>query len=63
MYEKNDLMEIGGDQACHLLQSTLVDEFSGSELDYQSGDFTITNITYDNFLKEKVGTNYASMQV
>ncbi|ENN74133.1 hypothetical protein D910_11545 [Dendroctonus ponderosae] len=53
MYLRNELSEIAGDQACHLLQSTLILEFSASEIDYQSGDVELLNITYDALLKEK----------
>lgn len=60
MYHRNQLSEIAGDQACHLLQSTLILEFSASEIDYISGDVDLLNITYDVLLKEKVGVNYGS---
>ncbi|KAL1492644.1 hypothetical protein ABEB36_010873 [Hypothenemus hampei] len=58
MYEKSELNEIAGDNACFLLMSSLIDEFGGTELDYQVGDLQLLNITYESFLKEKIGVNY-----
>ncbi|CAG9759818.1 unnamed protein product [Ceutorhynchus assimilis] len=55
MYEKQDYYEIGGESACYLVSATVVNELSA---DYQSGDLRVFNVSYESFLREKVGVNY-----
>lgn len=64
MYERADLSELGGENACYLIMSTIIHtEFEG--FDYESGDLLQLNYNnssgYNEFLKEKIGVNYGSM--
>ncbi|KAF7268538.1 hypothetical protein GWI33_018410 [Rhynchophorus ferrugineus] len=61
MYEKSDFSEVGGENACYLVMSTIIHtEFEG--FNYESGDLLQLNYSsssgYNTFLKEKVGVNY-----
>lgn len=58
--ERNDLLEVGGEGTCYLLQSSLLQVLNQMAVDHVTGDIVSLNITYEAFLKEKVGTDNAS---
>lgn len=58
--ERNDLLEVAGEATCYLLQSSLLQELKQGAVDYVTGDIISLNITYEAFLREKVGTDHAS---
>ncbi|XP_050313184.1 atrial natriuretic peptide receptor 1-like isoform X2 [Anthonomus grandis grandis] len=58
-YEKQQQIEMAGEDACYLLEKTLLQEFEGTNLDYSASDIQLLNITYESFLREKVGVDYA----
>lgn len=51
---------MAGEGTCYLLQSSLLQELKQGAVDHVLGDIVSLNITYEAFLREKVGTDHAS---
>lgn len=61
MYEKNQQVEVGGEQTCYLFMKTLIYEIQNiSNLDYVDGDISLLGTNYSVFLQNKVGVKYGS---
>lgn len=59
MYEKNQQVEVGGEQTCYLFMKTLIYEIQNiSNLDYVDGDISLLGSNYSDFLQDKVGVKY-----
>lgn len=61
MYEKNQQVEVGGEQNCYLFMKSLIYEIQNiSNLDYVDGDISLLNTNYSVFLQDRVGVKYGS---
>ncbi|XP_044257386.1 atrial natriuretic peptide receptor 2-like [Tribolium madens] len=59
MYEKNQQNEVGGENSCKFILSSVVEEVKSVEnLKYVDGDLVLLNKDYSNYLKENVGVSY-----
>nr|XP_022915444.1 atrial natriuretic peptide receptor 2 isoform X2 [Onthophagus taurus] len=60
MYERNDFEEVGGQKACYLLMSTVIENIKklNVSLDYNDGDINSLKLNYEEYLKKTIGVKY-----
>lgn len=61
MYEKTQQNEVGGENTCKFIMSSVVEEVKSVEnLKYVDGDLELLNKDYRDYLKENVGVSNGS---
>ncbi|XP_063929420.1 atrial natriuretic peptide receptor 1 isoform X2 [Zophobas morio] len=59
MYEKDQQIELGGENTCKFIMESIIEEVKSVEnLDFQDGDLVLLQLSYHYYLEQIVGVNY-----
>ncbi|GJQ69918.1 hypothetical protein Trydic_g13325 [Trypoxylus dichotomus] len=59
VYEKSDRTEVGGQNTCQLLQTSILEElFNLNDFKYHDGDMQLSKYTYNEYIRTVIGVEY-----
>lgn len=61
LYDKNGQYEVSGEHTCSLAMQSVADELKDLPgFKYEDGDLGMSTMNVHDFMKQKIGVNYAS---